>query len=315
MVGLFLIGLNLRPSMESFDNHILKVQQTDSTKKLRVTFLGVSTLLFDDGETAWMTDGFFTRPSLPQVLFGKIESDRSLVAKALERLHVTKLAAVIPIHSHYDHALDSALVAQLTGATLVGSESTAQIGRGFGLAEDKIQILSMGQKIQIGKFQITILEAAHSPEPLYIGAITHPLRMPAPAREFKMGDCYSLLVEYENQKILVHGSGGYLPGALKQHQADVVYLGVGLLGRQSEAFRENYWNEVVLATKAKRVFVVHWDDFFKPLDQTLVPMPFLLDNFKMTMDDFTRRGKKDSVELHIPLTWQSIDPFDNRSRP
>ena len=116
MVSLFLIGLNLRPSMESFDYHILKVQQTDSIKKLRVTFLGVSTLLFDDGETAWMTDGFFTRPSLSQVLFGKIESDRGLVAKALEHLHVTKLKAVIPIHSHYDHALDSALVAQLTGA-------------------------------------------------------------------------------------------------------------------------------------------------------------------------------------------------------
>ena len=30
---------------------------------VRVTFLGVSTLLFDDGETRIMTDGFFSRPS------------------------------------------------------------------------------------------------------------------------------------------------------------------------------------------------------------------------------------------------------------
>jgi len=29
---------------------------------LRVMFLGVSTLLFDDGDTAILTDGFFTRP-------------------------------------------------------------------------------------------------------------------------------------------------------------------------------------------------------------------------------------------------------------
>ena len=31
---------------------------------LAVTFLGVSTLLFDDGESAVMFDGYFSRPSL-----------------------------------------------------------------------------------------------------------------------------------------------------------------------------------------------------------------------------------------------------------
>ena len=29
---------------------------------VRVRFAGVATLVFDDGETTWMTDGFFSRP-------------------------------------------------------------------------------------------------------------------------------------------------------------------------------------------------------------------------------------------------------------
>ena len=34
---------------------------------LAVTFLGVSTLLVDDGTSALLTDGFFTRPSVVRV--------------------------------------------------------------------------------------------------------------------------------------------------------------------------------------------------------------------------------------------------------
>lgn len=34
--------------------------------------------------------------------------------------HVSRLTAVIPVHTHIDHAMDSALVADRTGAQLVG---------------------------------------------------------------------------------------------------------------------------------------------------------------------------------------------------
>jgi L-ascorbate metabolism protein UlaG (beta-lactamase superfamily) len=89
-------------------------------KKLTVTFLGVATLLFDDGDTQIMTDGFFTRPSSAVVNRGAISSDSERVSNALKRAGVKSLAAVIPVHSHFDHAMDSAMVASLTGAMLVG---------------------------------------------------------------------------------------------------------------------------------------------------------------------------------------------------
>src|SRR5437588_11988780 len=45
------------------------------TASVRVTFLGVSTLLIEDGTTAIMTDGFFTRPGPGHVLTAPIRAD------------------------------------------------------------------------------------------------------------------------------------------------------------------------------------------------------------------------------------------------
>ena len=52
---------------------------------LRVTFLGVSTLLFDDGSTAILLDGFFTRPNSRQLFLEKISPDKTIIKNSLQR--------------------------------------------------------------------------------------------------------------------------------------------------------------------------------------------------------------------------------------
>src|SRR5262245_49940467 len=98
-----------------------ELHQTDEEPKggaVKVTFLGTATLLFDDGETQLMTDGFFTRPSLLTVGRGKLETDPKVVDAVLQKAKVDRLKALFVGHSHYDHVLDSAYVAKKTGAKL-----------------------------------------------------------------------------------------------------------------------------------------------------------------------------------------------------
>ena len=87
-------------------------------------------LLFSDGETQWMTDGWFSRPGPLRILLGKIGPDLQAIDRGLAANEVLELDAVLPLHSHYDHAMDAPEVAKRTGALLLGSESTANIGRG-----------------------------------------------------------------------------------------------------------------------------------------------------------------------------------------
>ena len=98
-----------------------------------MTWAGVTTLLVDDGSSALMTDGFFSRPGLAAVGLGQIAPSASRIDGSLERLGVDRLEAVLPVHTHFDHAMDSAVVAQRTGARIVGGRSAVQVGIGGGL--------------------------------------------------------------------------------------------------------------------------------------------------------------------------------------
>jgi hypothetical protein len=100
---------------------------------VKVTFLGTSTLLFDDGTTQLMIDGFLTRPAKCAVLGGEIQTSRPIVEAALRQAGVEgeRLRAVFVSHSHYDHALDVAdIVSRYAATTLYGSRSTMMIGAG-----------------------------------------------------------------------------------------------------------------------------------------------------------------------------------------
>ena len=125
---------------------------------LSATWLGVATLLLDDGSSALMTDGFFSRPSLARIAAGKISPSPAQVDGCLARAKVSRLAAVIPVHSHFDHVMDSALVADRTGAQLVGGESTANVGRGYGLPENRLVIAVPGVPIRLGAFDVTLVD-------------------------------------------------------------------------------------------------------------------------------------------------------------
>jgi hypothetical protein len=64
-----------------------------------VRFSGTTTLLFSDGETGWMTDGWFSRPGPLRLLAGKIAPDIAAIERGLAANEVSSLAAVLPLHS------------------------------------------------------------------------------------------------------------------------------------------------------------------------------------------------------------------------
>lgn len=213
-----------------------------------VTFLGVSTLLLDDGESALLTDGFFSRPSPGRVLFRRIAPDVERITTGLTRAGagVGRLAGVLPVHTHYDHAQDSAVVAARTGARLLGGRSAAQIGRGHGPPAEQIDIVASGDTRRFGRFEVTWLESTHCPPDRFPGPIAGPVVPPVRVKAYRCGEAWSILLAHDNGRTaLIQGSAGFVPGALSGRHADVAYLGVGQLGRQDEAYLRSYWAQTV----------------------------------------------------------------------
>jgi L-ascorbate metabolism protein UlaG (beta-lactamase superfamily) len=294
-----LLAAACRPDLSAFARHELPpAPQAAEGRRVTVTFLGVATLLFSDGETSLMTDGFFTRVSLFQALARRpVAPDPDAITRGLARAGVTRLAAVVPVHSHYDHAMDAPEVARRTGALLVGSRTTAWLGRGAGLPEDQIQVVEPGVPLRFGDFTLVFVSSRHVELPLGMGALaqelTAPLVPPAPVDAWVEGGSWSILIAHPLGTALVQGSAGFVPGALAPYSADTVFLGLGGLERHGEAYTETYLREVVDAVEARRVIPIHYDDLAAPADGPLVPMPSWLDDVAESLARLESRAEAD----------------------
>lgn len=319
--GLYVyVQMQRRPPLTGLDALLLPAAAPQAGQ-LRVRFAGVSTLLFDDGETPWLADGFFSRPPV-SALMGPISPDLQRVQAGLQKLGISKLAAVVPLHSHYDHAMDSPQVAKQTSALLVGSPSTLNLGRGAGLPAAQLREVRDGGSLQLGRFKLSFIASRHSPTWWSDGNghedIEAPLKPPALASAWREGQVWSLLVEHEGRSILVQGSAGFVPGALQGRRVDTVFLGVGTLGKKNAAYRDGYWREVVQATGARRIVPIHWDDFWLPLpaDGSLPqPIAYLIDDFGSTLADLQARARAEQREVRLAPLWQAFDPYPQSAKP
>jgi L-ascorbate metabolism protein UlaG (beta-lactamase superfamily) len=292
---------------------------------LTARFFGVSTILLSDGNTAIMTDGFFSRPGAGKLLFGKIAPDPDRIGEALKRGGVTKLSAVLTVHSHYDHAMDAPRVARQWDAVLIGSQSTANVARGEAFPESCIRLIDRDhRRFAIGSFEITALPSLHS---LGVpggeaseGTIDAPLRPPVAYTDYKEGGTYSFLIDHQGFRIVIHASSYFVAGMYDGIEADVVFLGSATLGKKSRDFVSRYWDEVVVRTKARLVVPIHWDDFTRALDdRPLRPAPYPLEDFPRAMDMLrSLAGERVAIRfmpLYAPVDIEAAAGPPLRARP
>ncbi len=278
-----------------------------SADRVTVTWLGVGNLLFDDGETQILIDGFFSRPSLTDILLDRpVSNDAATINYAMNEFRMRRLAAIIPVHSHFDHAMDVGQVANRSSASILGSDSTAQIARGAGVPEDQITVVESNTSFQFGEFTVTLLPAPHAPigwrgsVPID-GTIDEPLTMPQPITAWRNGGAYTVIVEHPQGTAMVQGSAGYTKYELRDSPVDVVFLAIAQLNNLGREYAELYWQHTVTATGAHSVYPIHFDDYTQPFGEILLP-PKLIDNIETTatwLDEFRRRWDSDA-SLFMP---------------
>lgn len=176
----------------------------------------------------------------------------------------------------------------------------------------------------LGKWSLTFYESNHGPTMPTMaarGTIDAPLEPASNARSWKAGAVWSIMVEHDDgPRMLVHASAG-VPGqaleeALEHKKVDILFLGIGLLGRLgvTQEYRRTLWDKIVVASGAKRVILIHWDNFTKKLADPLECPPGFIDNVEKTLGDFRQwaEKKKEKVELVMPPVFAPFDPSAGR---
>jgi L-ascorbate metabolism protein UlaG (beta-lactamase superfamily) len=288
---------------------------------IRALFLGTSSMAWTDGRSTWLVDGFFSRPPLSEVIFTRLKVDETQVSavasEMFKRLNMpSTLTGIVVAHSHYDHSMDAPWLAKQYGARVVGSESTWQIAKGQDLPATQMDVMPGNGRVKLGEFEVQLIESAHAPTGFTGGFNAKPVFLPAHALQFKEGISYSFVVSHPDLGpapfALIQPSAGFVPGQNKGVNVKHVFLGTGGLGKSSDAYISDYWQEMVVNTGAKQVYLIHWDDFTQPLINqgqlaSLKPMPKLLDDFPRSLELLKMFSERDDVTLHVLDAWKLVN--------
>ena len=238
---------------------------------MELTYLGANTLLLTKPGSSLLIDPHFTRPSLLSLL-GKIRPEPHAVEAGLGSIE--HLDGVLLTHAHYDHALDAAEVLHQTGGRCFGSESAFNLIRGYPLAATACIPVSSKTVYSIGAFQVCFHPSQHITFPPPFGwmlpkkgQIPQPMRPPAWFWDYQCGSVYAIQVD----RMLIFGSAGFEPGAYQDLEVKTVVMGIGGLDLMPMAYLNHLYQETVLSTGAKQVYLSHWDNFFRPLRQDAHP--------------------------------------------
>ncbi|MFC7614008.1 hypothetical protein ACFQV2_11035 [Actinokineospora soli] len=172
-----------------------------------------------------------------------------------------------------------------------------------------MSLIADGDEITVGAFTVRVFEGVHSPGDRYPGTIDAPLVPPARARDYRTGACYSFLITHPAGTALIHPSANFVPHRFDGLDVDVLYLGIGMLGAQSERFQDDYWRHVVEATGPDLVVPVHWDNFGRPLDRKPRPLPFFLDKFRRSEEFLERKTAAAGIRWRFQQPFETIAPF------
>jgi L-ascorbate metabolism protein UlaG (beta-lactamase superfamily) len=304
--GACLFYLNWQPRLDE-DRHAWVPRSTLSTSAgLTLRWLGAAGVYLTDGDTTLLVDPFFTRPTLTRLVLGKLRPEPTRIRSALKRAGVDDVDAVIVTHAHFDHALDAPWIADHFDARFLGSPSAANLARGQGLSEALIREVDDRAHLRVGAFRLRFPPSRHVPLPPLLAPLSganhrieRPLPVPAGISHFRQGRQRSLHVTHPQGRVLIHGSAGVEPGALKDLQANLVLTSVARLSQQSQDYQQDFVQHGVKTLKPDWVVPMDWDDFTRPVGKTVPPPSLLLGNAPGSLRSLDRALEPTASRLQL----------------
>ncbi|MDD5466317.1 MAG: MBL fold metallo-hydrolase [Anaerolineales bacterium] len=258
-------------------------------------WLGVAGLELELGRRRLLFDPFLTRPSPRQVLFGRLHSDRELVAR-----HVHAADAILITHPHYDHLLDAPAAASLTGAPVYGSPNAIALLKLLGVPAEQLHTIQVGDRLQMGEVSVEVLPGHHLRMPIdrwINGRLRLGLKPPLRALDFKMDFSFSFLVYYAGRRLL---------------RGDDPVPADALFTVPSSAIQEGY--SLLRQARPRLLVPLHWDNFTRPAETLPRAMLFPGDHGwlrlrRVNPEVFSREVESALPETRVlvPQPFQRVD--------
>ncbi len=274
---------------------------------LEVRFLAVGGVVLTRGRDRVLTPPLYTNPDLLEVTLGTVASDPERVDRFLPAEWVEGAGAILVGHAHYDHLMDTPRVQELAGGPpIFGNRAVRWIlGRGVVMNDPDAPLVDTrmcpdpdpctgvpsgheGAWVYLDgdRVRIRALCSSHPPQFLDVvhfgeGCMDAPRDTPpVRADNWKEGATLAWLVDFLDpagapvhrvyyQDAPTSGPVGHVhPDLLAEKGVDVAVLNVG-----SYAAVRDHPAEILANLHPRYVLGIHWEDFFRTLDEPLEPLP------------------------------------------
>lgn len=278
---------------------------------MKVTFFGTTTLLFDDGSDQILFDAHLTRPSLPRYIFGSQGTDTGLADEIIQTHRIDRLRAIFVSHTHHDHVLDAAYIANCCSASIYGSSSAMNVARGGSVPEERLVPFQPEETYTIGDYRIKVISSLHS-KPTILNndlgeTIDAPLYQPARLRDYKEGGSFDFYVEHGDKKIMIRPSFNYIVGQMDGYHADVLFLGVAGLAKADRVTENTFFHETVDKLQPKLVIPIHWDNFFSPLTRPAEGMIRIVENTDVVFFKLAKYCERHGIDMAVQIPLTSLE--------
>jgi L-ascorbate metabolism protein UlaG (beta-lactamase superfamily) len=248
---------------------ILKAQEGS----IQLKYFGTAGWEITDGNVTVLVDPYISRLKLGDGPNSNKEDTRKVYNRSdyfesdtvLINQLITKADFILVHHSHFDHLSDVPYIAKKTGAKVIGTESTTNALKAYGVPRDQLYTVKGGEDYQFENFSVRILESIHSAlgKKHYFDSRTIPATVTAPMKisEFVEGGSLMFLARFENHKVLTMGSMNYIERELDGLRPDIMLPGVNLSRLEIYKYTERMMK---LTGYPKTIIPSHWDNFRLP---------------------------------------------------
>ena len=189
--------------------------QNDS---IHLKYFGTAGWKITDGDITVLIDPYITRAKLgtgpgvsdkdtrKTVMRDDIFVSDTLLIDSL----ITKADFILVHHSHFDHLADVPYIAKKTGAKVIGTETTRNILRGYGIPEEQLYPVKGGEDYQFENFSVQVIPSIHSAlnNKHYIDSRTYTEtpKTPLKVSEFVEGGSLMFLARFKKHTVLTMAS-------------------------------------------------------------------------------------------------------------